>query len=90
MIRAAKISEISDIMHLTRSCAKHMIKNGIYQWNEHYPSQKAFEKDIERSELYVLEIEGKVIGTIVLSTLIDEFAPMLLGEADFWRTLLVP
>ncbi len=49
-----------------------MVENGIYQWNEHYPSKNAFEKDIERSELYVLENGERIIGTIVISTLMDQ------------------
>ena len=34
-----------------------MIANGIYQWNEHYPNPSAFENDVKRDELYVLEID---------------------------------
>ena len=77
MIRRAKISEIPDILAICNACAKHMISKGIYQWNEHYPSAYVFEKDIERDELYVLEINEKVIGTIVITTLIDkEYIPI--------------
>lgn len=72
MIRRAKISEISDILNLTRACAFHMIKNGIQQWNEEYPSKEAFENDIARSELFVLEKKGSIIGTIVITTLMDD------------------
>ncbi len=81
MIRTAKISEIPDIMNLTKDCSAHMIKNGINQWNEHYPSQAAFEKDLERNELFVLEMNGKLCGTLVISTLMDEeYRPVV------WRT----
>ncbi|BAO75453.1 putative acetyltransferase [Winogradskyella sp. PG-2] len=59
-------------MHITKACAKTMIANGIYQWNTHYPNPAAFENDIKRDELYVLEIDGQVKGTIVISTLMDE------------------
>ena len=77
MIRRAKISEIPDILTICKACAAHMISNGIYQWNEHYPSAIVFEKDIERDELYVLEIDEKIIGTIVISTHIDdEYVPV--------------
>jgi len=77
MIRRAKISEIPDILAICKACAAHMISNGIYQWNEHYPSAEAFEKDIERDELYVLELNEKVIGTVVISTRIDaEYVPV--------------
>ncbi len=81
MIRRAKISEIPDILAICNACAKHMIANRIYQWNEYYPSASVFEKDIEREELYVLELNKKVIGTIVITTLMDEeYIPIK------WRT----
>lgn len=72
MIRDAKISEIPHILTLTNACARHMQQNGIYQWNDEYPSKEAFETDIQRGELYVLEIKEEIIGTIVVSTYMDE------------------
>jgi ribosomal protein S18 acetylase RimI-like enzyme len=72
MIRRAKISEISDILNLTKACAANMVNNGIYQWNDHYPSKKAFENDIERSELFVFEKNHEIIGAVVISSLMDE------------------
>ena len=72
MIRRAKISEIPDILTITRACAQKMQENGIFQWNEHYPSKEAFLKDIEREELFVIEENNIVQGTIVISTLMDE------------------
>ena len=72
MIRCAKISEISEILTLTKACTNYMVKNGINQWNEHYPSKKAFENDIERSELFVLEKDNEIIGTLVITSLMDE------------------
>lgn len=77
MIRRAKILEIPDILHITKACAKFMADIGIHQWNEHYPTAAAFEKDIERNELYVLIIADAIIGTIVISTLMDaEYVPI--------------
>ena len=55
MIRLAKILENPDNLNITKAFAKSMIDQGIYQWNEFYPSKEAFEKDIDRKELYVLE-----------------------------------
>ena len=72
MIRAAKISEIPDILNITKACALKMSENGIFQWNQHYPSKIAFEVDIGRNELYVLEIGTRIIGTIVISDFMDE------------------
>jgi len=77
MIRKGKVEDIKIIMDLTNACAKAMIANGIYQWNELYPNPSAFKKDIERNELYVLEIDAKIKGTIVISTFIDqEYIPV--------------
>lgn len=77
MIRRAKIPEIPDILNITKACAIFMIDKGIYQWNEEYPSSEAFEKDIERKELFVLEKAANVIGTVVISTLMDdEYVPV--------------
>lgn len=77
MIRRAKISEIPDILIITKACAHNMMEKGIFQWNEEYPSAEAFEKDIERNELFVLEEATKIIGTVVISTLMDnEYVPV--------------
>ncbi len=72
MIRHAKILEIPDILKLTKACTEEMINAGIYQWNQDYPSFKAFENDVNRKELYVLEEEEKIIGVIALTSLIDD------------------
>lgn len=72
MIRKGRNTDIEPIMALTKACAKTMIANGIYQWNEHYPKATTFQSDVNRDELYILEINGQVKGTIVISTLMDE------------------
>ncbi|WP_439152533.1 GNAT family N-acetyltransferase [Winogradskyella sp.] len=77
MIRLGNLDDIDAIMHMTKACAKVMISNGIYQWNEHYPNSTAFINDIKRKELYVLEIDDKLSGTIVISTFMDdEYIPI--------------
>lgn len=77
MIRRAKISEIPDILTITHGCALKMQDNGIFQWNEHYPSEKAFTTDFERDELFVLEENNEIIGAVVVSTWMDdEYQPI--------------
>jgi ribosomal protein S18 acetylase RimI-like enzyme len=49
-----------------------MIEDTIFQWNDFYPNKKAFERDVEREELYVLEIENQILGCITISTFMDE------------------
>ncbi len=72
MIQHAKISEIPDILAMTDACRRYMDAQGIYQWTDGYPSQHHFRIDIERRELYTLRIEDKIVGCIVVSTLMDE------------------
>ena len=77
MIRPAKLSEIPDILSLTKACAHHMKEQGIDQWNEHYPNEEAFLKDIERNELHVLEAESGIVGCIAITPEIDaEYIPV--------------
>ncbi|MTE27073.1 GNAT family N-acetyltransferase [Winogradskyella ouciana] len=77
MIRKGSLEDIDSIMNLTKACAKAMIANGIYQWNEHYPKPSAFINDVKRNELYVLEIDNQVKGTIVISSFMDnEYIPI--------------
>lgn len=77
MIRKATTLDIEPIIAMTKACAKAMIDKGIYQWNEHYPNSNAFNNDINRNELYVLEIDKNVYGSIVISTLMDkEYIPI--------------
>ncbi len=72
MIRKGTLSDIERILIITKACAKKMDDNGIYQWNEYYPNKSAFETDVERNELFVHEIEGRIEGCIAISTIMDK------------------
>lgn len=77
MIQRAKISDLSDILTITKACAAYMITKGIYQWNEHYPSKQVFLNDIAQKELYIMLHKNRIIGTVVISTYMDdEYIPM--------------
>lgn len=84
MIRKATIEDIDSILSLTKACAEDMVRKGIYQWNDAYPSREAFTKDVARDELYVLTEHSKVIACIVISTIIDDvYRPVTwLSETD--------
>lgn len=72
MIRLANKLDIPEILKLTAACAQAMADVGIHQWNESYPSQEAFERDIRRGELYLLLENKNIVGTIVISTFMDQ------------------
>ena len=72
MIRPGGISDIDVILNITKSCAAHMVQNGIFQWNEHYPDRDSFVNDAKNKELYVCSKNGKVIACISLCKHMDE------------------
>jgi len=71
MIRPATQKDLSFILEITQACAADMVSQGIYQWNEHYPNLEAFKKDLQREELYVLELDSEILGAVVISDFMD-------------------
>lgn len=71
-IRQASQEDLIAIKALTEACAVAMQKKEIFQWNEHYPSVESFQRDIDREELYVLEVHNQILGVIVLTDYMDE------------------
>lgn len=77
MIRLGLPQDLDEIKQLTEACAIALEKLGIQQWNEHYPSRQRLEKDLFKKELYVLEMEDKIAGIIVLTPeMDDEYIPI--------------
>ncbi len=72
LIRKALISDLETVKSLTEACAKKMINDGIFQWNDHYPSKEIFRKDIEEESLYVWDDKNQIKGCIMFSPEKDE------------------
>ena len=81
MIRSANISDIESVLDITKSCALHMIGNGIFQWNEHYPDKASFINDVRNEELFVYCIVEKVVACISLCNKMDA-----VYEPVHWKT----
>ena len=67
----ARLSDITEILELTKSCARHMISLGIFQWNEHYPSEEVFQNDVQLDQLWKIESGDEILGVIVLTEVED-------------------
>jgi|TARA_B110000003_G_scaffold255917_1_gene273090 ribosomal protein S18 acetylase RimI-like enzyme len=65
-IELARTNELDRIKCIAEACAKDMINNNIFQWNENYPSKDVFKDDIENNSLYVCKSGSMVIGCIML------------------------
>jgi len=77
MIRKGNLTDINRILKITKACTEHMIENNIFQWNAFYPNKNAFEKDVAREELYMMEADSELIGCVTMSTFMDkEYIPV--------------
>ena len=66
-IRLAHIEEL-DVLHgIVRDATRHMDEQGIPQWDEIYPNKLTLKDDVERGQMHVIEVEGRVAGFIVIN-----------------------
>ena len=72
MIIKASISDLEEIYSLTKRCAKDLIKKGVFQWNDSYPSKVILQQDIELNQLWKLVDNSVIIGIIVLTEIEDK------------------
>lgn len=71
MIKMATLIDLDEIHELTKSCAENLIKKGVFQWNELYPSKEVLKNDIVLQQLFKLELNHQIIGIIVLTEIDD-------------------
>ena len=63
-IRPACPEELDTLHDIVRAATRDMDRQGILQWDETYPNREILSKDLERHELYVIEVEGQVTGLV--------------------------
>lgn len=59
--------DLDEIGFLIRKAIEHMEQQGIYQWDEFYPTQEDFLYDIDNNTLYVACEDDKIIAIYVIS-----------------------
>ncbi|MDE6844799.1 MAG: GNAT family N-acetyltransferase [Lachnospiraceae bacterium] len=65
--RIAAPEDLKEICELFDSAVSTMIQDNIFQWDEMYPTEKDFRKDIDRGQLYVGMIEGRIAVVYVIN-----------------------
>lgn len=70
-IERATLSDLDSIYSITKNCGKYLIENGIFQWNDAYPSKEILKKDIDLQQIWKLEIDNSIIGVVVLTEIED-------------------
>ena len=66
-IRYSTEKDISQMMRLIQQAQSYFKRNGIDQWQDGYPNEETIEKDIENNEAYVLEEDGVILGTCMVT-----------------------
>lgn len=67
MIRTAVITDLAQIMEIAESSKLDMNFYGNFQWNEGYPKEADFIKDITEGTLFVCIIKGIIAGLICIN-----------------------
>jgi ribosomal protein S18 acetylase RimI-like enzyme len=65
--RRATLDDIPAILDLVRRVVPLMQASGNFQWSADYPNAAVFTADIEKSQLWVAELDGAVAGLAALT-----------------------
>ena len=66
-IRPAHTEELDELYGLVTDATRYMDEQGIPQWDDIYPNRLILKDDIEKQQMYVLEVEGRLAGLIVMN-----------------------
>ena len=66
-MRKACLDDLKVIMSIIRRTIKEMHSYHNNQWDESYPQEKDFMKDIQDGDLYVLEKKGRLVAFICVN-----------------------
>ncbi|AWI03445.1 N-acetyltransferase [Clostridium drakei] len=67
MMRKAVIEDTKEIMQIIKETIAEMRTYNNTQWDENYPQEKDFMKDIQKGDLYVAEREGKLVAFVCIN-----------------------
>lgn len=67
-IRLAVTEDIPPIMQLVRKVVPLMRATGNFQWGDDYPNPEVFANDITIGQLWVAELENKIVGISAITT----------------------
>ena len=71
-VRKANIKDIDTVLEIFKKVIDGMVAKGIFQWDALYPDEKILNEDIENSQMFLGEIDGKIASVFVLNQECDE------------------
>ena len=77
VIKKASKQDLDQLFSVVKSCAKNLIEQGIFQWSENYPTKEILSSDIAFKQIWKIENETGIVGSIVLTEIEDpEYEPV--------------
>ena len=71
IIKKASKQDLDQLLTVVKSCGKSLIDQGVFQWNENYPSKEILLNDVELKQIWKLEVESIIVGLIVITEFED-------------------
>lgn len=71
-VRKAELKDLDNVVQLFRGAIELMNKQNINQWDEIYPNEEDFRKDILKKEMYLYEDNEKIYSVFVLNKEFDD------------------
>jgi ribosomal protein S18 acetylase RimI-like enzyme len=71
MINKSSVQDLEQLLFIVKSCGQNLIEQGIFQWNENYPSKAVLLEDIALQQIWKLEEGNSIVGLIVLTEIED-------------------
>ena len=66
VFRKTRNEDIPEVMKMIDQAKAYMKESGIDQWQNGYPNAESIQRDIDHEYSYVMEEDGKVIGTMAV------------------------
>lgn len=67
ILRKTRISDIPRVMEIINQAKQYFKNNDIDQWQDGYPCEQSIKTDIDNDEAFVLENQGKILGTCMVT-----------------------
>ena len=66
-LKKTTTKDINQVMDVIEQGKSYLKSSGVDQWQNDYPNEEIIKEDIVNGYGYVLEDEGKIVGTVALS-----------------------
>lgn len=70
--RKATLNDIEEICSIIHNAIDAMERDGIFQWDDLYPAEEDFQKDVDKNQLYVGLVNGQISVVYTLNQNCDK------------------